>query len=117
MVDAPWQSYAVNYQDFFNYGMDMRGWKEYAKRIQLHRMESAMQRKIQTFSTPQVPACSLPMRAVCLRHAAPQNGSHAQACSTRTCRCTRADMAWHAPGAPSTADAALAGLPEAAQKV
>ena len=54
VVDAPWRSYAADYRDFFNYDMNMWGWKEYAKRIQLHRVESAMQRKIQTFSTSQV---------------------------------------------------------------
>ena len=53
VVDAPWRSYAANYQDFFNYDLNMWAWKEYAKRVQLHRVESAMQRKIQTFTTPQ----------------------------------------------------------------
>ena len=53
VADAPWRSYAADYRDFFNYDMDMRSWKEYCKRVQLARMQAAMQRRIQTYNTPQ----------------------------------------------------------------
>ena len=89
MADAPWRSYAADYRDFFNYGMDMRTWKEYAKRVQLHRMESAMQRKIQTFSTPQVQPHSLP--ACGQQDCYPNEKGHVAAVSqapSATCSCS-----------------------------
>lgn len=59
MVDAPWRSYAADFRDFFNYDMDMRGWKEYCRQVHLARMQAAMQRKIQTYSTPQASTVAL----------------------------------------------------------
>ena len=64
-MDAPWRSYAADFRDFFNYDMTMRTWKEYAKRVQLHRVESAMSRKIQTLGAPQARSLLLCSTSAC----------------------------------------------------
>lgn len=48
MVDAPWRAPGADPTDFFNYGLTLRGWREYAERVARYRLEFTMQRKIQT---------------------------------------------------------------------
>jgi len=52
-VDAPWRTPGAEPSDFFNYGMDVRKWKEYATRVQQYRLEYRMQHKIATYDGEQ----------------------------------------------------------------
>ncbi|KAK9842235.1 hypothetical protein WJX81_001925 [Elliptochloris bilobata] len=48
VVEAPWRTPGADPTDFFNYGLTLRTWREYAARIARYRLEFSMQRKIQT---------------------------------------------------------------------
>jgi hypothetical protein len=48
VVDAPWRAPGADPTDFFNYGLTLRAWREYAARVARYRLEFTMQRKIQT---------------------------------------------------------------------
>ncbi len=48
VVDAPWRAPGADPTDFFNYGLTLRAWREYAARVARYRLEFSMQRKIQT---------------------------------------------------------------------
>lgn len=49
VVDAAWRMPGADATDFFNYGMDIRKWKEYAGHVQQYRLEYRMQHKISTY--------------------------------------------------------------------
>lgn len=52
-MDAPWRTPGAEPSDFFNYGMDVRKWKDYATRVQQYRLEYRMQHKIATYDGEQ----------------------------------------------------------------
>ena len=49
VVDAAWRMPGADPSDFFNYGMDVWRWKEYAGSVQQYRLEYRMQHKISTY--------------------------------------------------------------------
>lgn len=51
VVEPPWRLPGAESSDFFNYGMDEAGWKEYCKKIEFHRQEFSMKKKIQTYES------------------------------------------------------------------
>eukprot|EP00210_Caulerpa_lentillifera_P004080 g3893.t1 len=54
VVDPPWRLPGAEPSDFFNYGMDEILWKEYCKKIESHRQEFSMKKKIQTYESTTV---------------------------------------------------------------
>ena len=49
VLDAAWRMPGADPSDFFNYGMDVWRWKEYAGSVQQYRLEYRMQHKISTY--------------------------------------------------------------------
>ena len=49
VVNAVWRMPGSDSSDFFNYGLDIFKWKQYAQQVQQYRAEYRMQHKISTY--------------------------------------------------------------------
>jgi len=46
VIDAPWRAPNANPSDYFNYGMNERGWREYCRKVEQYRAEYSLRNKI-----------------------------------------------------------------------
>lgn len=53
VIDAPWRLPGTDPSDFFNYEMNMNGWKAYQDRVRNYRLEFTMKGQIQTLDQSQ----------------------------------------------------------------
>nr|KJB54930.1 hypothetical protein B456_009G054800 [Gossypium raimondii] len=49
--DKPWKHPGVDLSDFFNFGLNEEGWKDYYKQLEQHRLETTMQSKIRVYES------------------------------------------------------------------
>ncbi|MFQ6638570.1 hypothetical protein Gotur_016783 [Gossypium turneri] len=49
--DKPWKHPGVDLSDFFNFGLNEEGWKDYCKQLEQHRLETTMQSKIRVYES------------------------------------------------------------------
>ncbi|PPR87247.1 hypothetical protein GOBAR_AA33449 [Gossypium barbadense] len=49
--DKPWKHSGVDLSDFFNFGLNEEGWKDYCKQLEQHRLETTMQSKIRVYES------------------------------------------------------------------
>ncbi|KAG9147580.1 hypothetical protein Leryth_007375 [Lithospermum erythrorhizon] len=49
--DKPWRLPGIDMSDFFNFGLNEEGWKEYCKQLEQHRLETTMQSRIRTYES------------------------------------------------------------------